>query len=120
MLQLVCAQCGQLLTAPLQPSERSAQERPGQPLIPAGGYKPSWNGGYILNRDDIHDAEPHPDPQRRTGCCGPTGAEGPNLVCAHCGTELATEEADCWKPHFVVTIPGALTPITETPTDRTS
>ncbi|MFJ3229570.1 hypothetical protein [Streptomyces sp. NPDC086787] len=33
-----------------------------------------------------------------TGCCGPTGAYGPNLACA-CGSRLATWAADCLGPN---------------------
>ncbi|MEU3985312.1 hypothetical protein AB0F77_35510 [Streptomyces sp. NPDC026672] len=33
-----------------------------------------------------------------TGCCGPTGAHGPNLACA-CGSRLATWAADCLGPN---------------------
>ncbi|MEY9966880.1 hypothetical protein ABIA33_004945 [Streptacidiphilus sp. MAP12-16] len=33
-----------------------------------------------------------------TGCCGPTGAHGPNLGCA-CGSRLATWAADCMGPN---------------------
>ncbi|UXY25064.1 hypothetical protein N8I84_42365 (plasmid) [Streptomyces cynarae] len=34
----------------------------------------------------------------QTGCCGPTGAAGPNLACA-CGSRLATWAADCMGPN---------------------
>jgi hypothetical protein len=33
-----------------------------------------------------------------TGCCGSTGAHGPNLACA-CGSRLATWAADCLGPN---------------------
>jgi hypothetical protein len=33
-----------------------------------------------------------------TGCCGPTGAHGPNLACT-CGSRLATWTADCLGPN---------------------
>ncbi|MFF3505487.1 hypothetical protein [Streptomyces sp. NPDC003247] len=33
-----------------------------------------------------------------TGCCGPTGAHGPNLACA-CGSRLAAWAADCLGPN---------------------
>lgn len=32
------------------------------------------------------------------GCCGPTGAHGPNLACT-CGSRLATWAADCLGPN---------------------
>ncbi|MFE2047461.1 hypothetical protein [Streptomyces sp. NPDC059459] len=32
------------------------------------------------------------------GCCGPTGAHGPNLACV-CGSRLATWAADCLGPN---------------------
>ncbi|WP_327190022.1 hypothetical protein [Streptomyces xinghaiensis] len=33
-----------------------------------------------------------------TGCCGPTGAHGPNLACT-CGSRLATWATDCMGPN---------------------
>ncbi|WP_259471942.1 hypothetical protein [Streptomyces shenzhenensis] len=33
-----------------------------------------------------------------SGCCGPTGAHGPNLACS-CGSRLATWAADCLGPN---------------------
>ncbi|MBB5963795.1 hypothetical protein [Planomonospora venezuelensis] len=51
--------------------------------------------GFVVHPDDLLGVEPHPDYRRRTGCCGLDGSCGPNLVCAGCGSELATREADC-------------------------
>lgn len=36
---------------------------------------------------------PHKD--RLSGCCGPSGLDGPNRVCV-CGNHIGTEQRDCW------------------------
>ncbi|MEO3746097.1 hypothetical protein [Plantactinospora sp. B5E13] len=56
----------------------------------------------VVHPDDAHSLRPHPEDSRLTGCCGPNGTEGPNLVCP-CGAEVATLMADCYGPrelHF--------------------
>ncbi|WKE71567.1 hypothetical protein [Streptomyces sp. WP-1] len=39
------------------------------------------------------------------GCCGPSGANGPNLACA-CGSRLATWAADCMGPNELLLDPA--------------
>ena len=36
----------------------------------------------------------------RSGCCGPSGLNGPNVACA-CGAVVGTEVGDCWQTHYV-------------------
>ncbi|MFJ4091817.1 hypothetical protein ACIPYS_09560 [Kitasatospora sp. NPDC089913] len=50
---------------------------------------------FVLHPDDLPGTAAHPDLGRRNGCCGLDGRDGPNLVCAACGTEVATEQSDC-------------------------
>ncbi|WP_143194051.1 hypothetical protein [Micromonospora sp. CB01531] len=66
----------------------------------------------LISPDDLLVRRLHPDDKRRSGCCGPAGHDGPNLVC-NCGAELATESSDCWtaqvvrlQPHAVVRTDG--------------
>ncbi|GLY78273.1 hypothetical protein Airi01_065400 [Actinoallomurus iriomotensis] len=77
-------------------------------MVAAGTYKPSWNGGFVLHPRDVTGSVRHPDAKRLTGCCGPSGLDGPNRICSECGAELGIEESDCWKPQFIVTLPGAV------------
>lgn len=58
--------------------------------------------GFVLHPDDILGVEPHPDVSRLYGCCGLAGTDGRlNLVCAGCGNELATLQADCYTQNQV-------------------
>ncbi|MEV5544583.1 hypothetical protein AB0L35_00370 [Streptomyces sp. NPDC052309] len=75
----------------------------GRELIRLAGLTPTVSAG---SRDSIvvhpDDALPrltaftHGD--NWAGCCGPTGAHGPNLACT-CGSRLATWAADCLGPN---------------------
>lgn len=112
---LVCARCSQRLTNDLHLTSGPTQDVPGRPCIPAGTCTPSRAGGFILNHGDVTGTTRHPDPTRSMGCCGPDGFNGPNLICRGCRRELATEEADCWKPHCIVTIPDSTKLITDPP-----
>ncbi|GAA4390479.1 hypothetical protein GCM10023088_66420 [Actinomadura verrucosospora] len=107
MPHLACAHCTRRLTTEIELTEAARGDVPGQPYLPRGAYVSSWEGGFVVNCDDIVGAVRHPDQARSAGCCGPTGLDGPNLVCSGCGREVGTEESDCWKPHLVVTRPGA-------------
>ncbi|WP_136666541.1 hypothetical protein [Flavobacterium sp. H122] len=42
----------------------------------------------------------HKDSRRFTGCCGSSGIDGMNKVCAN-GHEIATEFSDCYMPHYI-------------------
>lgn len=57
---------------------------------------------------------------RRNGCCGPDGTDGPNLACAFCRAEIATESADCWTWQQVSLQPGAVECVTLPPTGNQS
>ncbi len=54
----------------------------------------------LISPDDLTVHRLHPDPRRRSGCCGLDGCDGPNLVC-NCGNEIATESSDCWTARVV-------------------
>ncbi|KUF19134.1 hypothetical protein [Streptomyces silvensis] len=75
-----------------------------------GTFKANLDGSLlILHPDDVPGTARHPDPLRVSGCCGLDGRDGPNLVCAGCGVEVATEESDCWTDNFVAVTAAAVT-----------
>ena len=91
---------------------------PAQPLVPPGtfttddepfgppyvplepGSKMHGSAGpvgtIILHPEDIQGVRRHSDRSRLNGCCDLDGTDGPNLVCATCGAEVATQQTDCW------------------------
>jgi hypothetical protein len=55
----------------------------------------------MLNRKDMINTHYHDDPRRMSGCCGPSGIDGVNMLCVN-GHEVATESSDCWTgPYYV-------------------
>jgi hypothetical protein len=107
-------------------------EEPAQPLLPRGTFtiddqpfgpphvpiKPGSNmhvsagpiGTIILHPKDIRRVQRHTDRGRLNGCCDLDGTDGPNLVCANCGTEVATQQTDCWTSWTSVRLePAAVT-----------
>ncbi|MBP0457491.1 hypothetical protein [Streptomyces montanisoli] len=58
-----------------------------------------WRDSFVLHPDDVlPHLEPFTHRDNWLGCCGPTGAHGPNLACS-CGSRLATWAADCLGPN---------------------
>ena len=58
-----------------------------------------WRDSVVVHPDDVLPGlEPFTNGNNWLGCCGPTGAHGPNLACA-CGSRLATWAADCMGPN---------------------
>jgi hypothetical protein len=124
MPTFACRRCGTRLTAevvriPLP--ARITEEPPGgdaflPPLIPRAACTPAAERDEILlNPDDIVGIEPHPDLGRRNGCCGLDGLDGPNLICAGCGAEVATKQVDCWTQPLVTLLASAVRPLAEHP-----
>lgn len=72
-----------------QPSEPTSENQ--TLLVPAG---PALT--IVVHPGDIRGLSLHPDRRRLNGCCRLDGCDGPNLVCAGCGAEIATEQSDCW------------------------
>lgn len=68
-------------------------------------------GGFVLARADVTGTKYTGIRLRMSGCCGPSGADGPNLLCAGCGAEVGTESSDCWTVHEVVLEPAAVEPV---------
>ncbi len=93
-----------------------------EPLAPEGMYWPvppghlpttrdgvpvDFTGWYALRPDALAGVGEHPDPARWSGCCGPSGAGGPNRTC-RCGRAVGTERADCMWPVAVYLDPRAV------------
>ena len=80
---------------------------PGQLLVSEGKWFSEPRGTLVINIADALSLARHPDPARWSGCCGPDGLDGANMVCA-CGNEVATQKADCWMPHALIFELGAV------------
>jgi hypothetical protein len=103
-----CAACG----LPLTRSVRLLNEvsvfptGDGVDLLPEGccwrDNRPGKTcGRFLLNCKDMVNTRYHTDPRPVSGCCGPSGIDGVNTLCAN-GHEVATESSDCWTgPHYV-------------------
>jgi hypothetical protein len=55
-------------------------------------------GTFVVHRDDLPGLVPFANGNNQLGCCGPAGADGPNLACA-CGSRMGTWVADCLGPN---------------------
>jgi DNA-directed RNA polymerase subunit RPC12/RpoP len=111
----LCANCGKPVTAELTEGQplRGPERPPGHEIAPPrmaqGTYKLNYNASlWILNPDDVPGTALHPDARRLNGCCGLAGHDGPNLVCANCGADVATKECDCWTDNLVALIAEAV------------
>ncbi len=79
-----------------------------EPFGPSDIRCAATRGTVILNPGDIRGTKAHTDYLRRSGCCRPSGTYGPNLVCVVCGSEVATEQTDCWTAPAVHLEPAAV------------
>ncbi|MEU3345227.1 hypothetical protein ABZ723_09510 [Streptomyces sp. NPDC006700] len=115
MTLFTCANCRQPLTGELKEARprRDTETRSGRRIAPPrmarGTYAISDDAGlFIVHPDDVPGTVPHPDHRRHNGCCGLDGLDGPNLVCAACGSEVATKQSDCWTEHLVTLTAAAV------------
>ncbi len=126
--QLICRSCGAKLTALLDPittvskaaalcdfecDERGAPVPRGHVLFVEGdvfamrqadvqGWKPEGLPQAWMHLEDVAPfVGDSADTRRMSGCCGPSGIDGPNRVCA-CGVDVGTESSDCWTWHMFV------------------
>jgi hypothetical protein len=103
--------------APFQLASEDDTEMPGCPPRMAPGTfataepAEAQNGGFVLALADVTGTRYTDDRTRMSGCCGPSGIDGPNLLCAACGAEVGTESSDCWTVHEVVLEPAAVEPV---------
>ncbi|GAA3624219.1 hypothetical protein ACLIYM_13055 [Streptomyces fenghuangensis] len=93
---------------PRLPPGAFAAERFGEAGRGARGPRPV----PVLNPGDLRGTRHTDDPARLNGCCGLDGMDGPNLLCARCGAELATESSDCWTWQQVALLPEAVERVT--------
>ncbi|MEU4416465.1 hypothetical protein AB0G00_12825 [Nocardia salmonicida] len=110
-----CTECEHPLTGDLQESQcfetgdNLSDHRIADPLVAQGTYAINYDSTqFILHPDDAPGTVRHPDSKRRNGCCGLDGQDGPNLVCAGCGIDVATKESDCWTDNYVALIAAAV------------
>ncbi|MFJ6562981.1 hypothetical protein ACIQMV_24570 [Streptomyces sp. NPDC091412] len=115
MALFTCTNCRQPLTGDLKKARpsRDIEKRPGHRVAPPrmarGTYAISHDASlFILHPDDVPGTAPHPDRGRRNGCCGLDGQDGPNLVCAACGADVATKQSDCWTQNLVALTAAAV------------
>jgi hypothetical protein len=131
-VELLCASCGEHLTAPCtwgaeEDYDRACADR--EPAVPSGllirlsvedavdvtqasgiverkVYSPA--GAIAANPANVVATSLHsvgPD----NGCCGSDGLDGPNRACL-CGAIVATEWGDCWTQSEVRFLPDAVRP----------
>ncbi|MDO9335435.1 MAG: hypothetical protein Q7T61_03465 [Caulobacter sp.] len=127
---LVCAACGQVLTAgcrigPLDDYREDSQDReaPVQPgvmvILPEAVVLPihhpdqtiserlvSPAGSIVVNPADVLQTALQQS-GIDNGCCGSDGCDGPNRSC-RCGQVSATQWADCWTQAEVRFLPDAV------------
>lgn len=108
LIAFKCAQCGLMVTRPVRLLD-AVPDLPsgdGVDLLPDGccwrdDRRGKSFGRFLLNLRDPINTRYHDDPRRTNGCCGPSGIDGVNTLCAN-GHEVATECSDCWTgPHHV-------------------
>ncbi|WP_460777749.1 hypothetical protein [Nocardiopsis nanhaiensis] len=83
---------------------------PGTFAFPGRGQR-EGSGNPVLARADVPGTRYTADRRRMSGCCGPAGIDGLNLLCAGCGAEVGTESSDCWTVHQVVLDSAAVEPV---------
>ncbi|MGW3820086.1 hypothetical protein [Streptomyces sp. NPDC005046] len=122
MTLFACAHCKHPLTRELQESrafpagDHLSDHRIAEPRVAQGSYVINYDATlFILHPDDVPGTVLHPDSRRRNGCCGLDGQDGPNLVCADCGADVATKESDCWTGNLVALIAAAGVSSSESP-----
>ena len=118
---LVCASCGATLSTDLDqltdPGMLSLAD--GTQLLPDGlwcfasasiaeEYCLAVAGQWLVSKASTTNLVPTHLLGRQNGCCGFDGCDGPNLLCARCNSEVATERSDCWMAHSIAFHPQAV------------
>jgi hypothetical protein len=93
--------------APLVPDGHYWQVAAGQMASSFDGLPVDFAGCFAVRPDALVGVAYHPDRGRLIGCCGPSGAHGPNRVCG-CGRAVGTERSDCMWPIAVYLDPDAV------------
>jgi hypothetical protein len=106
-----CSKCEVRLSQDLVvlKSAELISEEDGKDYIPAGyayfEQRDFWSDHkelWCINANDKVNLEITEKERRVNGCCGLDGCDGPNMVCANCGIEVATAKLDCWMPHCII------------------
>lgn len=123
---LFCKSCGFRLSRPLRPITTLA-DRDRICLFDSEGAMTPVPTGYalIIDGDILHEMQSQldgpgqaatswlnladlmpgvgytTDRRRLSGCCGPSGIDGPNRICV-CDAEIGTEQSDCWTWHIFI------------------
>ena len=116
-----CKGCGAAITGKIEvlslkdPSVEPPSFKEQEPVASPGTAYKSYDNPYFVgdwSEEVAQNTEPkfwlNPDDvkpfsryikKRCIGCCGIAGTDGPNHECANCGTEIGTEESDCYTPY---------------------
>lgn len=102
-IKVYCKKCYVSVTSNLiEVHEEHLKEEVNQNTIDFNSFSVTTVRGIkqiIVAVDDYHLVNHH-DKKRFQGCCGSSGLDGLNKLCAN-GHELATEVSDCWLPHYI-------------------
>ena len=105
---LTCKRCGIVVCKNVQLGKRINSESSDGPIVGNGEYikivdENKYTNYVAINRTDLVNTIDHPDGLRWTGCCGPDGDHGENVLCQN-GHEIGVVFQDCWTYHcFVAT-----------------
>ncbi|MFF0416581.1 hypothetical protein ACFYUY_39915 [Kitasatospora sp. NPDC004745] len=89
----------------------------GPSTVPAGFYASDpeprrmldgSDAALVLNPGDGGLLHPTEVSGRSYGCCRLDGIDGPNRVCAGCGSEVGVEISDCWTEYDVRLLASAV------------
>ncbi|TWG01421.1 hypothetical protein [Kitasatospora viridis] len=125
LIEFACRRCGARLSKPVERRELEPLPRVsgrehytyGPSTVVAGatavdpdsctraGAAATW----VINPLDGVGLRPHTDSSRLYGCCRRDGINGPNLLCAGCGSEVGIEISDCWTEHDIRLLSSAVT-----------
>ena len=108
-MHLVCNVCGVKISKEVSRGARANIKSNDGPIVTPGQYIiiddeiSKYSNHIALNRNDLENTKEHPDGIRWSGCCGPDGNNGENILCAN-GHEVGVVFQDCWTYHcFVAT-----------------
>ncbi|MFJ2238779.1 hypothetical protein [Streptomyces sp. NPDC087859] len=65
-------------------------------------------GTWVVHPEDTRGRLSANPAVEEVGCCGRPGREGPNEVCAECGTAVATLFSECYGPYETHFLPDAV------------
>jgi hypothetical protein len=114
-MHFICAYCESSLSGEVRVLESGAfsSEEDQTDYVPSGcaflemrSFWPQHQGFWCINAKDTLGMEVTEKRWRTNGCCNLDGCDGPNMLCANCGKEVATAKLDCWMPHCMFLEPS--------------